>query len=43
MLSASCHHVTALQVYNIEYSEGFYPYILIGRQHVPWYDERMRG
>lgn len=33
----------AVRPYNIEYEEGFEPYVIISRKHVPWYDERFVG
>jgi hypothetical protein len=32
--------VTASDPYEVQYEEGFEPYVLTLRRHVPWYDER---
>lgn len=34
---------TAKRPYDIEYEEGYEPYIMIAKKYVPWYDERFVG
>lgn len=34
---------TTDDVYEVQYAEGYEPFILVARQHVPWYDERFLG
>lgn len=33
----------ASRPYNIQYEEGFEPYVIVSRKFVPWYDERFVG
>ena len=33
----------ARQPYAVRYEEGYEPYVLVARRHVPWYDERFIG
>lgn len=33
----------ASRPYNIQYEEGFEPYVIVSRRYVPWYDERFVG
>lgn len=35
--------VTADHPYDIEYEQGYEPYIIISKKYVPWYDERFVG
>ena len=35
--------ITADKPYSIQYKQGYEPYVVVSRRHIPFYDERFRG